>query len=366
MKCAIIRSSSIGDVILSTGALSWSQQNDKQLVWIGSEPTISILEESYPKNDYFKLEGLSARKLKSMGVTKCVDLQGSFRSRWLCLKLLLLGIATSSYGKRRLFRSWLVMKSRLLGRRRLLTLNQHVEPQHRLMTESFLNSMGVASNATSNATSNTAVPTPSISISHLTAKVPSSVTRELDAGRWICVAPGASYETKRAPLEMWVSLIQNMRSLANQRKDFSNILTVGIVTVGTETEREICSQFLDRIEWDGPRLNLAGRLNLVQTTSVIGMTDIMLCNDSGPLHLAEAQNVSVFAMFGPTVREFGFFPWKKTSKVFESRLGCRPCSKHGAIPCRYGDQLCFETIDIPKMAYEVVSFLATESFRGDT
>jgi ADP-heptose:LPS heptosyltransferase len=362
MKFAIIRSSSIGDVILSTGALSWAQQHDKQLIWIGSEPTISILKESYPKNDYFKLEGLSARKLKSMGVTKCVDLQGSFRSRWFCLKLLLLGISSSSYDKRRFFRSWLVMKSRLLGRRRLLTLNQRVEPQHRLMTESCLESMGVVTNATSNTT----VPTPSITISHLTAKVPSSVTRELDAGRWICVAPGASYETKKAPLEVWVSLIDNMRSLANQRKDFSSLLTVGIVTIGTETEREICSQFLDRIEWAGPKLNLAGRLNLVQTTSVIGMTDIMLCNDSGPLHLAEAQNVSVFAMFGPTVREFGFFPWKKTSKVFESRLGCRPCSKHGATPCRYGDQLCFETIDIPKMANEVLSFLATESSRGNT
>ena len=360
MKVAIIRSSSIGDVILSTGALSWAHQHNKQLVWIGSEPTITLLKDSYPKNDYVKLDGLSARRLKSMEVTHCVDLQGSFRSRWLCVKLFLLGVATSSYNKRRFSRSWLVMKSRLLGRRRLLTLDREVTPQHQLMTEACLKAMGVVLKTLES------TPNPLVISSNLTTKVPHSIASELGARRWICVAPGASYETKRAPLEVWISLIANIQSASKSNKNFSNLLSVGIVTIGTETEREICSQFLDRIEWLGPKLNLAGRLNLTNTTAIIGMTDLMLCNDSGPLHLAEAQNVTVFAMFGPTVKDYGFFPWMKTSQVFESRLGCRPCSKHGALPCRYGDQLCFETIDIQKMAHEVVKHLATLSSRGNS
>jgi heptosyltransferase-2 len=61
------------------------------------------------------------------------------------------------------------------------------------------------------------------------------------------------------------------------------------------------------------------------------------------MHLAEAAGVPVLAFFGPTVRGFGFAPWRRESRVLEREMPCRPCSLHGRKPCRKGG-LCLNDI----------------------
>ena len=62
-------------------------------------------------------------------------------------------------------------------------------------------------------------------------------------------------------------------------------------------------------------------------------------------HIAEALGTSSFVFFGPTVEEFGFIPWRDSSRCFSSNLACRPCSKHGKSECRYKDYQCYSNID---------------------
>jgi hypothetical protein len=59
-------------------------------------------------------------------------------------------------------------------------------------------------------------------------------------------------------------------------------------------------------------------------------------------------------LFGPTVEAFGFAPRMRESRAFSLLLGCRPCSKHGKVACRYGDRLCF--VGLPEA--EVAAHLA--------
>jgi ADP-heptose:LPS heptosyltransferase len=71
----------------------------------------------------------------------------------------------------------------------------------------------------------------------------------------------------------------------------------------------------------------------------------LVTNDSGLLHLAEAVGTPVVALFGPTVRAFGYAPHLPASRLLETDLDCRPCSRNGKRPCRRGDLACLERLD---------------------
>jgi heptosyltransferase-2 len=73
---------------------------------------------------------------------------------------------------------------------------------------------------------------------------------------------------------------------------------------------------------------------------------VVVTNDSGLLHLSEAVGTPVVALFGPTVREFGYFPRLGASAALEVPLECRPCSRNGKRPCHRGDLACLERIEV--------------------
>ena len=69
-----------------------------------------------------------------------------------------------------------------------------------------------------------------------------------------------------------------------------------------------------------------------------GVADVLF--QRGLLHLAEGVGTPVVALFGPTVRAFGYFPVHPRSRVLETDLDCRPCSRNGKRPCHRGDLAC--------------------------
>ena len=52
------------------------------------------------------------------------------------------------------------------------------------------------------------------------------------------------------------------------------------------------------------------------------------------------------AIFGPTTRELGFFPYGAGHRVIEKDLPCRPCGLHGAKACPQGHFLCMRLIGV--------------------
>ncbi len=91
-------------------------------------------------------------------------------------------------------------------------------------------------------------------------------------------------------------------------------------------------------------VNLAGALSLPELAAYLGRVDACLTNDSGPMHLAWAQDTPLVALFGPTVRELGFFPRGENSTVMEVPLSCRPCGLHGPRKCPLGHHDCMRTL----------------------
>jgi ADP-heptose:LPS heptosyltransferase len=64
------------------------------------------------------------------------------------------------------------------------------------------------------------------------------------------------------------------------------------------------------LDWPEARfVNLLGRTKLDALPELIGMARLVICNDSGPLHLAAAMHRPVIGLFGPTDHErFGPYP----------------------------------------------------------
>ncbi len=86
-------------------------------------------------------------------------------------------------------------------------------------------------------------------------------------------------------------------------------------------------------EADFPGLSLVNKTGVRQLCALLGGADAVVTGDSAPMHLADAAGTPVLALFGPTTREWGFFPSGERDAVLELPLPCRPCSLHGSGTC---------------------------------
>lgn len=145
----------------------------------------------------------------------------------------------------------------------------------------------------------------------------------------VALAPGARWETKRWPEENFIRLSQELESGG-----------YGILVLGGDSERDLCG----RVARDTGAVNTCGRLSLMETAAALRKASVLVTNDSAPLHIAEAVGTPVVALFGPTVRQFGYFPLLDESVALERDLDCRPCSRNGAGPCRLESRICLEQI----------------------
>jgi heptosyltransferase-2 len=88
---------------------------------------------------------------------------------------------------------------------------------------------------------------------------------------------------------------------------------------------------------------------------------LAITNDSGLMHVAVALGIPTVAIFGPTVREFGFYPRAKHAHVIEnSGLDCRPCTAIGREDCPKGHFLCMKAIT-PEIVIAQISTYSTSS-----
>jgi heptosyltransferase II len=91
-------------------------------------------------------------------------------------------------------------------------------------------------------------------------------------------------------------------------------------------------------------INWVGETTLQELVATIARCQTFVTNDSGPLHIAVASQVPTVAIFGPTTKELGFFPYGSGHQVIEKDLPCRPCGLHGADKCPLDHFQCMRLI----------------------
>lgn len=159
----------------------------------------------------------------------------------------------------------------------------------------------------------------------------------------ITIAPGSKWFTKKWPEEYFKILIKNLLKI-------NDIL---IVVSGGNEEKEIELDLTPEV------VDLRGKISLLDLAELCKLSSIVVSNDSAPIHIASAfLNTRVLGIFGPTVKEFGFFPWSKNSKVFEvNDLYCRPCGIHGGKICPEKHFRCMKEILPETIEKEIIEYL---------
>lgn len=146
----------------------------------------------------------------------------------------------------------------------------------------------------------------------------------------IALAPGAAHFTKRWPLDRWEALIRRLRSTAD------------VVILGGPGDRELAGA-IAAAGGEGTA-SAAGRFSLTGTAALLKRSRALISCDTGVLHLATAVGTPVVGLYGPTVEQFGFFPYRARATVLQRDLGCRPCSAHGGSNCPLGHHRCMTEI----------------------
>ena len=79
---------------------------------------------------------------------------------------------------------------------------------------------------------------------------------------------------------------------------------------------------------------------------------------------AAANGVPTLALFGPTTRELGFFPYGEGHRVLEVDLTCRPCGLHGRRACPEGHFLCMRLISVEQVYRQAMEMIRSPSTAG--
>ncbi len=313
----VVRFSSMGDVVLTTGVLRWLHEQHgwsftvlTKAAWVSlfdGHPAVRAVLAPREENLHGAAYRAFARKLANGDLepgTGLLDLHNSLRSRllahyWKGPKRRIAGfrlwrrLFLWSGGRffRKELREYNVPQRYALSvernappRKELLPV-VHLSPSERMEAQALLAGAGIAGE------------------------------RPL-----IALHPYAAHELKAWPREYWRELVIALNA---HGLDWC-VLGQGDPFLGTEKD-------------------LTGKTSLRQSCAVLSHARALVTGDSGPMHLASAVGTPVVALFGPTGPEWGFYPEGPLDMVLETDMPCRPCSLHGKASCK-NDGRCMREI----------------------
>ncbi len=128
------------------------------------------------------------------------------------------------------------------------------------------------------------------------------------------VAPGSGRAATKWPAERFAAV---GRALLDE---FTNLV---LITLGGSNERSLCGELCEA--W-GPRShNLAGRLSVFESASVLTRCTTFIGNDSGSTHLAASIGVPCVAIFSARNPPGQWLPAGGEHVVLEERPACAGC-----------------------------------------
>ncbi|MCY3974543.1 MAG: lipopolysaccharide heptosyltransferase II [Simkaniaceae bacterium] len=160
--------------------------------------------------------------------------------------------------------------------------------------------------------------------------------------KWIGISPSAAY----GPAKCW--LPERFREVIDKVLD-TDPSHVVLVFGDTAHERQadyLCAPFAERV------INLAGRTDLRRFMALISLCSVVLTNDSGPMHIADALHVPLVALFGSTDPSVTG-PYGQPDAVLRKPVFCSPCFKR-ICPI---DFRCMKGITVEEVTKRILSIL---------
>lgn len=146
---------------------------------------------------------------------------------------------------------------------------------------------------------------------------------QVNGSPWVAIHPGARWLNKRWPDDHYAATV---KELAERTRDLR------FVVLGGGSDAALGRQ----IAQAAPRrcLDLTGKTSIPEMIEWVRLSELMITNDTGPMHVAAALRRPLIALFGPTEpRRTG--PYHGIHSVMNGSLACAPCMQsicHHSIP----------------------------------
>tara|TARA_B100000579_G_scaffold168489_1_gene137180 strand:- start:4370 stop:5596 length:1227 start_codon:yes stop_codon:yes gene_type:complete len=139
-------------------------------------------------------------------------------------------------------------------------------------------------------------------------------------------------------VELGVKLLEN-----------SNIT---IILTGSPEEKNVCEDLAMQIN-PSRTVNFAGKTSFKELISLYSISNLLITNDSGPVHFASTTEIPILALYGPeTPKIFG--PMSPNAKVISMELACSPCiSVFNQKKSFCNDNQCMKQISVQMVLGEV-------------
>lgn len=160
---------------------------------------------------------------------------------------------------------------------------------------------------------------------------------------------------RRWPRENFNVLVSRMQ------RDFPRL---NVILVGGRRDGRYVESFHESLTNKTGVVVAAGRLDLLEFAYTLALVDVLITNDSGPLHIAEAVGTPVVGFFGPETHNL-YGPLSPDSLVFYRDLFCSPCLNtynHKRSRCR--DNQCLKLIDADDVYIKIKSRYLDPARRG--
>ncbi|GAB4389849.1 MAG: lipopolysaccharide heptosyltransferase I [Thermodesulfovibrionales bacterium] len=151
--------------------------------------------------------------------------------------------------------------------------------------------------------------------------------------RYAVIAPGAGKAANRWPEERFGELAAR--------------LSIPSVVISGRSDAALAGRVAAAS--GGKALSLAGRTGIRELIAVIKGAGYFISNDTGPMHIAAALGVPVFAIFGPA-NPVRTGPYGEGHTVFREELECSPC--YARKPCKE-DLRCLRAITVERVLGEI-------------
>ena len=165
----------------------------------------------------------------------------------------------------------------------------------------------------------------------------------------IAIAPGAHHFTKRWPADKFIALIKELKSRYKAE----------IVLIGGKTDRDLCSEISSALPFEVD--DQSGSTSILKTAEIINSCDLLVCNDTGVMHMAAARRVPLIAIFGSTVKELGFMPFRSPNIIVEKNVKCRPCSHIGRHKCPKKHFNCMNLIETDDIISAIINLFGNNT-----
>ena len=120
-----------------------------------------------------------------------------------------------------------------------------------------------------------------------------------------------------------------------------------VILVGSQEDLSLVEKIVNLMETKP--VIATGKTSLQELAALLARCDLVISNDSGPVHVAAAVGTSTITIFGPS-DDVKYRPLGENHKVVKANIDCRPCGKH---LCPFGHHQCMTQINPVKILNEL-------------